>query len=318
MTPYTAAQMEALKEGLLLLEGVVTQPVGLSYDLRAARESLFPDTAASRRERPAVSLGQALDALGMVNGAVALLLSMGALELGWVERSRKVLARVQQHLGARLRGERATRLRGLYVIVDPQTAQRDVLEVAGAALRGGARVIQLRDKAHDKGDQLPVARRLVELCTLQDALCIINDHADLAAASGAHGLHLGQHDLPIAQARRCLEPWQLVGRSNALVEEAVESQAQGADYIAVGTIFPTSTKEKTRPAGLETLRRVKQAAQVPVVAIGGITEGNVEEVIAAGADAVAVISAVGRAPDPEGAARRLSERVHAALARRGG
>ena len=259
-----------------------------------------------------------LDALAVTKNTITLLLSLDALDKAWAERARKVLARVDLRLGSQLRGEKASLLRGLYVILDPQVAQRDILEVAAAALRGGAKALQLRDKLHEKGDQLPTALRLKDLCAQHNALLFINDHADLAAASGAHGLHIGQHDLPLADARRLLSPAQLIGRSNATLEEALASQAQGADYIAVGSIFPTATKERTRPAGLETLRQVKKAAQVPVVAIGGINETNVDQVLDAGADAIAVISAVLASPDPQAAARRLAERIASALAHRQG
>lgn len=200
----------------------------------------------------------------------------------------------------------AEKVKGLYVIVDAQVARDgDLVVLTRAVLRGGAQVIQLRDKVHDKGDVLPVARRIRVLCDEYGALLIINDHADLAVACNAHGLHLGQHDLPIEEARAILHPRQIIGRSNALLEEALESERQGADYLAVGAIFPTNTKERTRPAGLDTLERVKARVSVPVVAIGGITQENVRDVGLAGADAVCVISAVVGDPNPEEAARRL-------------
>lgn len=202
----------------------------------------------------------------------------------------------------------AQKVNGLYVIVDAQVAQgRDLVELTQAVLRGGAQVIQFRDKIHDKGDVLPVARRIRELCDQNNALLIVNDHADLAVACDAHGLHLGQHDLPIEEARAILRPHQIIGKSNALLGEALESERQGADYLAVGAIFPTDTKEKTRPAGLETLEQVKARVSVPVVAIGGINKDNVIQVMQAGADASCVISAVIGDPDPEEAARRLVE-----------
>ena len=150
-----------------------------------------------------------------------------------------------------------------------------------------------------------MARRIRDLCDRHDAVFIVNDHADLAFACDAHGLHLGQHDLPVAEARAILKPYQIVGTSNALVEEAAVSQSQGVDYLAVGAMFPTDTKDRTRPAGLSTLSAVKATASVPVVAIGGINLGNVSQVVQAGADAVCVISAVVGAPDPEAAARQL-------------
>ena len=204
------------------------------------------------------------------------------------------------------REKSAQRVRGLYVIVDAQAAGgRDLVELTQAVLRGGASVIQLRDKLHDKGDVLPVARRIRDLCDTHDAIFIMNDHADLAVACDAHGLHLGQHDLPVAEARAILRSYQLIGTSNALPEEALESEKQGADYLAVGAMFPTETKERTRPAGLSTLSEVKARAGVPVVAIGGINLDNISQVVRAGADAACVISAVVGAPDPEAAARRL-------------
>ena len=231
---------------------------------------------------------------------------------------RDLLAGAALKLGARLRQVNVTKMRGLSVIVDPTlTGGRDVLAVAQAALEGGATAIQLRDKIHDKGDVLPLARQLTELCQRYGAACIINDHADLAVACGAHGLHLGQHDLPLAEARRVLHPWQFVGRSNALLEEAQRSYQEGADYIAVGAMFPSGSKEKTRPAGPETLHRVRQAIPAdgpPLVAIGGITHDNVAQVIQAGADGVCVIGAVALAPDPTQAARTLLERIQAARA----
>ena len=223
------------------------------------------------------------------------------------------LQTTEEALGVALRMPLVQKLRGLYVIVDPQASRRrPVLEVAEAALRGGARVVQLRDKLADKGDLLPTGLRLRDLCERYNALLIINDHADLARACDAHGFHGGQHDLPIAAAREVLEPHQLVGRSNALLEEALESQAQGADYLAVGDIFGSPTKENTRPAGLDTLRKVRAQVSAPLAAIGGIDEGNVQQVVEAGADMVCVISAVAGADDPEGAARRLVERIEAA------
>ena len=211
------------------------------------------------------------------------------------------------------RGAAAGKVKGLYVIIDQQAAQgKDLVDLSRSALRGGASVLQLRDKANDKGDVLPIARAIRALCDEFGALLIINDHVDLAAACDAHGVHLGQHDLPIEEARAILRPHQIIGTSNALLEEALDSERRGADYLAVGAMFPTSTKERTRPAGLETLGKVRQAASLPLVAIGGINEGNIAQVARAGADAACVISAVVGDPDPEAAARRLVAAMEAA------
>lgn len=206
----------------------------------------------------------------------------------------------------------AQKIAGLYVIIDPASINgRDPCNVAEAALRGGATSIQLRDKIHDKGEQLAIARSFKALCESYNALFIVNDHADLAVASASHGLHLGQHDLPANEARLILRPDQIIGTSNALLEEAKES-AHIADYIAVGAIYPSFSKKRTRPAGLTTLRKVREhVSTVPIVAIGGITLNNVDEVLKAGADGICVISAVCQADNPERAARIFTQRIAA-------
>jgi thiamine-phosphate diphosphorylase len=199
---------------------------------------------------------------------------------------------------------------GLYVIIDPrQTRGRDPAEVARHALRGGARILQWRDKTRDKGEQLSEARSLRQLCREHNALFIVNDHVDLALACAADGAHLGQKDLPINAVRPWVPAGFLLGVSTNNAEEARRAERDGADYVAVGSIFPTGSKETTRPASPERLREVKQAVGIPVVAIGGINEGNVAQVLEAGADAVAVLSAVCGAKEVEEAARRLAARL---------
>ncbi|MBM3946600.1 MAG: thiamine phosphate synthase [SAR202 cluster bacterium] len=330
---YFEALRRSLLEGIILLEGVVTQPIGLTHDLRTTRTALMEqmglgseedDGAASvtgrviRRERPAITRERAMDNLAIAQRTLDVLAARGGVDRSWAERARRVLARVEQRLGSEVRQHSAARVRGLYVILDPQMARgRDLAVMSEQALKGGARVLQLRDKQSEKGLQLPFAKRLAQLCEQHHGLLIMNDHADLAASCGAHGLHIGQKDLPIAEARKYLAPGQLIGNSNATVDEAMASQQQGVDYLAVGAMFATTSKDNTRPAGLATLSKVREQAQVPLVAIGGINEGNVEQVIAAGADSVAVISAVVAADDPGHAAARLTERIERALARRG-
>ena len=207
-----------------------------------------------------------------------------------------------------IRSERIQKVRGLYVIVDPEaTRGRDVVEVAEAALRGGASVIQLRDKTRDKGEVLEIARSIKGLCDKYDGLFIVNDDADIAFLSEAHGLHVGQTDLPVGEARRVLAPEQIIGRSNNGTDEALESEAQGADYVAVGAVYSTTTMGKSgrTAVGPEMIRRVKDAVSAPVVAIGGINAGNIADVARAGADCICVVSAVTFADDVEGAAREL-------------
>ena len=198
---------------------------------------------------------------------------------------------------------------GLYVIIDPQQTQgRDPVEVARQALHGGARILQWRDKTRDKGEQLAPSRSLRELCREHNALFIVNDHIDLALACAADGAHLGQKDLPANAVRPWAPAGFLIGVSTNNAEEARQAERDGADYVAVGSVFPTGSKETTRPASPERLREVKQAVGIPVVAIGGISEENVAQALEAGADAVAVINAVCGAEDVEEAARRLAAR----------
>ncbi|HXF52320.1 MAG TPA: thiamine phosphate synthase [Dehalococcoidia bacterium] len=200
------------------------------------------------------------------------------------------------------------RIRGLYVIVDPDACRgRSPVEVARLALEGGASVIQWRDKRRDKGEQLADARAILALCRERGVPFIVNDHADLAWALRADGVHVGQRDLP-APLVRALLPQAIVGVSTNNADEARRAVAEGATYVAVGSVFPTRTKAAIRPADPDRVRQVRAAVDVPVVAIGGIDASNVDLVIAAGADAAAVISAVCGADDPKEAARALASR----------
>ncbi|MEK7281319.1 MAG: thiamine phosphate synthase, partial [Chloroflexota bacterium] len=197
--------------------------------------------------------------------------------------------------------------KGLYLVLDVQALRgRDDLEVAAAAIAGGAKTIQLRDKQRDKVELLKVAQGLKKLCQEQGVLFIINDHLDLALACDADGLHLGQDDLPPSQARRFLAIDKIVGLSTHSVEQAEKAQEAGADYIALGSIYPTTSKGSVVVIGVETLRQVRQKVSLPVVAIGGINSANASEAIAAGADAVAVIGAVMGVEDVAKAAQRIS------------
>ena len=201
----------------------------------------------------------------------------------------------------------------LYVILDRGAARgRDLLLLLDAILGGGCRMVQLRDKDMPLAELYPVASALGERCRRAGALFIVNDRADLALAVGADGLHLGQDDLPAATARRLLPPGAILGVSTHDRRQAHHALADGADYIAVGSIFPTGTKAGFQLVGTQLLATLRPEIPVPLVGIGGITPDNTEQVIMAGADAVAVISAVCAAPDPEAATRRLMERLESA------
>jgi len=203
----------------------------------------------------------------------------------------------------------AERLHGLYVILDPGVAgERDLIYMAREAIAGGAHLIQYRDKIREKGEQYAIAGALQALCRENGALFFMNDHVDIALAIEADGVHVGQRDLPVAVVRRIVPEAMLVGASTNNLEEARLAQADGADYVSVGRLFPTGSKEDTRSATLEMLHAVKAAIAVPVCGIGGINESNIAGVIDTGADMAAVISAVVGAEDVREATRRLAGR----------
>ena len=214
----------------------------------------------------------------------------------------------------RTRAERAASVRGLYVIVDPEaTRGRPVLDVAEAVLEGGATLVQLRDKTGELETVLPTARAIKALCESGGALFIVNDDPHLAAASGAQGLHLGQDDMPVAEARRIVDSGTIIGRSNNTIEEIEASRNAGADYLAVGAVFPTSTMGKSgRPVvGIDLITTAKEAADQPIVAIGGITRYNAAEVMRAGADCICAVGAITLADNPKTAAQELVEAIEA-------
>jgi thiamine-phosphate pyrophosphorylase len=171
-------------------------------------------------------------------------------------------------------------------------------------------MIQLRDKTRSLRELLPQACAIRLLCRSHGALFIVNDRLDLALAAEADGAHVGQEDFPAAQARGLLGPGRILGVSTHSLAQAQAAQATGADYIGFGPIFATGTKNTGyTPRGLEALRAIRQAVSLPILAIGGITLENVTAVIAAGATAPAVISAVVATPDVAAAAAAFRERV---------
>lgn len=226
----------------------------------------------------------------------------------------EMMADLRALIGAHLRQQRAHRVRGLYLIIDPEvTNGRDPMEVAQAAVQGGASMLQLRDKLRDKGEMLPLATALQKVCQTHNVDLIINDQADLAAIVGSAGVHLGQSDLPVTEVRRVLSLQQVVGRSNHELSELEQSQEMGADHLAFGAIYATNTKGVGRPPqGVDRLRQARKTTSLPLVAIGGINVENVAPVVEAGADAICVTAAVGMAPNPEAAAASLVEAIRQA------
>ena len=201
-----------------------------------------------------------------------------------------------------------SRLTGLYAIADTQYLDdKRLLPAVGEALAGGARIIQYRDKKHVAADRARQATELASLCRQHGALFIINDDVELAKQVQAAGVHLGREDASLAQARAQLGPEAIIGVScyNDLAR-AVKAQAEGADYVAFGSFFPSRTKPQAVRAGLELLCEAKQKLRIPVVAIGGITHENGAHLLAAGANALAVIEGVFGQDDVRAAAERYT------------
>lgn len=190
----------------------------------------------------------------------------------------------------------------LYLVTAPVD---NLLEVVEAALKGGLQILQYREKEAEDRDRLATARQLKDLCQRYGALFLINDRVDIALAVGADGVHLGQTDLPIAAARDLLGSHHIIGRSTTNPEEMANAVAEGADYIGVGPVYATPTKPNKAAAGLEYVRCAAANSPVPFYAIGGIDSQNLTEVMAAGADRVAVVRALMQAEDPTLTAQQL-------------
>ena len=216
---------------------------------------------------------------------------------------------------AEQRRETLARMR-LYVITGDRGDEVETARIVEAALAGGATVIQLRKKSMPMLEKYRLALALRTLTREHEALLIINDHADLAIAADADGVHLGQDDLPPAVVRALPDfEGRLIGRSTHSLAEAQLAVHEGADYIAVGPVYPTPTKEGRSAVGTGLISRVAGVLDRPFVAVGGIDLDNAPIVIDAGARAVAVVRAVYDAPDPAEAARRLHEAMVTRLER---
>src|SRR5438128_7979560 len=200
---------------------------------------------------------------------------------------------------------------GLYLILDPAVAgSLSLPDLVKTALTTGLWRFEWRMKTAHAGEFYDLAAQSCALVRAGGGTFIVNDRVDVAQAVGADGVHLGQEDLPLADARKLMGPDKLIGISTHNLKQAVEAEAGGADYIGFGPIFPTTTHEHPDPVvGLAGLREVRAKVHLPIVAIGGITTKNVREVVAAGADCVAVISAVLAAPDPGNAMSELVKEI---------
>jgi thiamine-phosphate pyrophosphorylase len=201
----------------------------------------------------------------------------------------------------------------LYLVTDRHIAgARPIEDLVCAAVRGGVTAVQLREKECGTREFVELGRRLKKLLEPFAVPLIINDRVDVALAVGADGVHIGQSDMDFRDARRLLGPEALIGLSIETMEQAAEAEGLGAAYYGVSPVFSTPTKTDTAPEwGLDGLRRLRTVSRQVLVGIGGISAANAAEVIRAGADGVAVVSAICGAVDPEQAARELRRRVDA-------
>ncbi len=202
----------------------------------------------------------------------------------------------------------------VYLVVGSHDTPSGLLETLEAALLGGVTAVQLREKSGTDLDIIQTAERVRELCVDHGAAFFLNDRVDLALAAGANGAHLGVDDLPIPAARRMAGPRFVIGFSPNTDTGVRSARLEGADYLGVGPVFGTGSKSDAGPAiGLRLLERRVDIADIPVIGIGGIDDGNAASVVRAGAVGVAVMSAISRSSDPRAAAEALREAVDGAL-----
>ncbi len=225
-----------------------------------------------------------------------------------IERMRYNAYTLEQRLIERLMvGSRFEQVR-LYVLVSSAVCGPSMRECARAAITGGADAIQLREKDISDAQFLALAAEMRELTDETGKIFIVNDRADIAAIVGADGVHLGQHDLPVAEVRRLLRPGAIVGRSSHNLAQARAAVNEGADYVSVGPVFETTTKDAGPAVGPDLVKEVSAEIPLPVVPVGGITEKNVSQLVAAGAKRVAVCAGV-CSVNPAAAAKAIKKQL---------
>ncbi len=199
------------------------------------------------------------------------------------------------------------KVRGVYAIIDPEVgAGKEPLKLLRQTLEAGVTVVQLRAKKLPAGEMVNLAREMATLCDKRGAAFIVNDRLDVALASGAHGAHLGQDDLPASRARSISGNSFLLGISTHSVEEAKKAEFDDADYVGFGSMYTTSTKNNVSiPQGIDNLIHVVKSVSIPVVAIGGIGADNLLEIRGTGCACAAVISSISASSNPEEAARSM-------------
>lgn len=198
---------------------------------------------------------------------------------------------------------------GLYLILDQQYAKKDIVSIAEEALDAGVDVIQYREKGLSKKDAIKIAEKLRTLTAKAAVTFIINDDPALALAVNADGVHLGQEDIPVDIARRILGKDKIIGLSTHNFKEAMEAIYLDINYIGFGPIFQSRTKMVTSPLGIDAIRMIRDSITVPIIAIGGISDENVADVIKGGADGAAVISAILSSTDIKKSISKFKERM---------
>ncbi|MFW6125983.1 MAG: thiamine phosphate synthase [Chloroflexota bacterium] len=340
------ANLNRASEGLRVLEDIarfVLADEELSGSLRTARHELLKPTGGLRDRllsgrnaesdvgaRPTPVAGdlsrtdtQALvtanarrvqQSLRVISELASLPELRSTLDPSPFDRLRFTLYTAEKRLTSVLsRREAASHIRDLYVILDTEAlAGRDVAEAAHQAITGGARVLQLRDKVSSTREVLDRARSVRSVTREAGALFLVNDRLDVALAIDADGLHVGQDDLPVAVARGIVPVGKMVGTSARTPDQALHACQEGADYVAVGSVFPTTGKRGAAVVGLSRVAEVRKAIACPLVAIGGIDATNVAQAIQAGADSVAVMGAVLSGQDIAAATRRMVNAITAA------
>lgn len=205
----------------------------------------------------------------------------------------------------------------LYGVTDRSWLKEETLyQQVEKALKGGATFIQLREKKLDQESFLNEAKELKELCRKYKVPFVINDNVEIALAIDADGVHVGQSDMEALDVRKRLGEDKIIGVSAQTVEQALLAEEHGADYLGVGAVFPTGSKDDADDVSRDTLKAICDAVSIPVIAIGGISEKNVAELSGSGICGIAVISAIFARPDIESAARELRERTLAMLGER--
>ncbi|MCE5326214.1 MAG: thiamine phosphate synthase [Planctomycetaceae bacterium] len=302
MAKHMRSDLQGLLSDIPLMEMVASRdtPGDIGTDLTSPTElkrADMNDVAIAAMKR----LGESLRSIEEYSKVVAPAKTLD------IERMRYNAYTLEQRLLGRLFVRRFFADIHLYVLVDSSMCRGSVREIARAAIAGQTDVVQVREKNIPDSQFLALAAEMRDLTDETGKMLIINDRADIAAMVGADGLHVGQHDLPVAEARRLLRPGALIGKSTHTIEQARAAVTEGADYIAVGPIFATATKDAGPPVGVELLKQILAEVQVPVVPVGGITAANVAQIRAAGATRAAVCSGVICAENPRTAAQHIRD-----------